>query len=49
MVDEFEGDFAEQRIVNWQLDFEIKGWLYPPIREQGVVKTVTTNILLLIL
>jgi len=43
MVDEFEGDFAEQRIVNWQLDFEIKGWLYPPVREQGVVKTVTTK------
>jgi len=43
MVDEFEGDFSEQRIVNWQLDFVIKGWIYPPVREQGVVATVTTN------
>lgn len=41
--DEFEGDFSEQRIVNWNLDFEVKGWLYPPVREQDVVATVTTN------
>ena len=41
--DEFEGDFAEQRIVNWSLEFEVKGWLYPPVREQDVVATVTTN------
>ena len=40
MLDEFEGDFAEQRIVNWQLDFLVKSWLYPPIREQNIIKTV---------
>lgn len=38
--DEFEGDFSEQRIVNWNLDFIIKGWLYPPVREQEIVETV---------
>ena len=38
--DEFEGDFSEQRIVNWALDFEIKGWLYPPVREQEIVESV---------
>ena len=43
LTDEFEGDFAEQRIVNWNLDFIIKGWLYPPVREQGVVKTVAAE------
>ena len=43
MVDEFEGDFADQRIVNWTLNFMIRGWIYPPIREQGPIKKVTTN------
>jgi len=43
MVDEYEGDFAEQRIVNWSLSFIMKGWVYPPIREQGLIKKVTTN------
>ncbi|MDE0954811.1 MAG: tail sheath stabilizer and completion protein [Candidatus Poseidoniales archaeon] len=43
MTDEFEGDFAEQRIVNWSLGFVMKGWIYPPIREQGIIKQVTTN------
>ena len=40
LTDEFEGDFSEQRIVNWNLDFEVKGWLYPPIRDQEIVETV---------
>ncbi len=40
MTDEFEGDFSEQRIVNWNLDFEVKGWLYPPVREQEIVESV---------
>ena len=40
MLDEFEGDFSEQRIVNWNLDFLVKSWLYPPIREQNIIKTV---------
>ena len=40
MLDEFEGEFSEQRIVNWSLTFEVKGWLYPPIREQEIVESV---------
>ena len=40
MSDEFEGDFSEQRIVNWNLDFIVKGWLYPPVREQEIVESV---------
>jgi hypothetical protein len=43
LLDEFEGDFSEQRIVNWTLDFELKGWLYPPIREQDIVKEVAVS------
>jgi hypothetical protein len=43
MMDEFEGDFSEQRIVNWTLDFIVKGWLYPPVRQQGIIKTVEVD------
>ena len=43
MTDEFEGDFSEQRIVNWNLDFEVKAWLYPPVREQDIVKEVEVS------
>lgn len=43
MADEFEGDFSEQRIVNWNLDFEVKGWLYPPVREQEIVEDVDVS------
>ena len=43
MTDEFEGTFGDHRIVNWQLDFLIRGWLYPPIHEQGIIKKVVTN------
>jgi len=43
MTDEFEGEFGEHRIVNWTLDFIVKGWMYPPIREQGIIKKVTAN------
>jgi len=43
MTDEFEGDFSEQRIVNWNLDFIVKGWLYPPVREQEIVEAVEVS------
>jgi hypothetical protein len=43
LLDEFEGDFSEQRIVNWTLDFEVKGWLYPPVREQDIVEEVAVS------
>ena len=43
LSDEFEGDFSEQRIVNWNLDFEVKGWLYPPVREQEIVEEVEVS------
>ena len=43
LSDEFEGDFSEQRIVNWSLDFIVKGWLYPPIREQEIVESVEVS------
>jgi len=43
MTDEFEGDFGEHRIVNWTLDFTVKGWVYPPLREGKIIKKVTAN------
>jgi hypothetical protein len=43
MVDSFEGDFGEFRIVNWQLNFTVQGFIYPPLSDQKVIKKVITN------
>lgn len=43
MTDEFEGDFGEHRIVNWTIDFLVKGWMYPPIRDGKIIKEIITN------
>ena len=43
MVDSFEGDFGEFRIVNWQLNFTVQGFIYPPITDQKVIKKIITN------
>lgn len=43
MTDEFEGDFGEHRIVNWTIDFIIKGHMYPPIRDGKIIKEIITN------
>lgn len=43
MTDEFEGEFGEHRIVNWSLDFIVKGNMYPPITDGKVIKEIITN------
>lgn len=43
MTDEFEGEFGEHRIVNWTIDFIMKGWVYPPIRDGKVIKEIIAN------
>jgi hypothetical protein len=40
LSDEFEGEFGDHRIVNWTLDFTMKGWIYPPLRSGKVIKDV---------
>jgi hypothetical protein len=43
MTDEFEGEFGEHRIVNWSLEFVMKGWMYPPVTDGKIIKKITTN------
>ena len=43
MTDEFEGDFGEHRIVNWTLEFVMKGHMYPPITDGEVIKEISMN------
>jgi len=43
MTDEFEGNFGEHRIVNWTLDFVLKGHMYPPINDGKVIRQIITN------
>jgi len=43
MTDEFEGDFGEHRIVNWTLDFVMKGNMYPPITDGKIIKEIIAN------
>ena len=43
MTDEFEGDFGEHRIVNWTIDFVMKGHMYPPVRDGKIIKEIITN------
>ncbi len=43
MTDEFEGEFGEHRIVNWSLEFVMKGWMYPPVTDGKIIKEIITN------
>jgi hypothetical protein len=43
MSDDFEGEFGAFRMVTWSLNFVMKGWMYPPITDQKVIKKVITN------
>jgi hypothetical protein len=43
MTDEFEGEFGEHRIVNWTLDFVMKGWVYPPVKDGKIIKQIIAN------
>ena len=36
--DVYEGDFETRRAIVWTLDFTLKGVLYGPVRDQGLIK-----------
>lgn len=38
--DSYEGDFSDRRTIIWTLDFLCKGHLYPPIRDEKIIKTI---------
>lgn len=42
--DTYEGDFIERRAIIWTLTFTMKGQLFGPVREAGVIKEIDVNI-----
>lgn len=41
--DDYEGNFEERRSVIWTLTFTLKGYIYGPVRKNGIIKFATTN------
>lgn len=41
--DNYETGFEDKRLIVWTLNFVMKGWVYGPISEQGVIKRVFEN------
>jgi hypothetical protein len=42
-ADNYDGEFVNRRAIIWQLDFLLKGYLYGPIKNSGIIKFVKTN------
>lgn len=41
----FETEFDQQswRVLRFDIDFTLKGWIYPPIRDEGIIETIKMN------
>jgi hypothetical protein len=44
IADQYEGNFQNRRIINWTLSFVCKGDIFPPIRNEKVIRTLIDNI-----
>jgi hypothetical protein len=42
-TDNYDGDFTKRRAIIWQLDFVLKGYLYGPVKNSGIIKFIKTN------
>ena len=38
LEDTYEGDFDTRRAIIWTLDFLVKGWIYGPVTNSGLIK-----------
>lgn len=43
-IDTYEGSFEDERIINFNLTFIVKGYLYPIIKDSAVIKKVVDNL-----
>lgn len=43
LEDSFEGEFSEDRIIQKDFQFTLRGWLYMPTSSYGIIKQVTLN------
>jgi len=44
-TDTYEGDFESRRALIWTLNFTMKGYLFGPVKKQGLIKTAIVNAL----
>lgn len=42
-TDEYEGDFDTKRILTWQMDFIIKGYLFGPVKKHKYIANADVN------
>ncbi len=43
---DYEGDFSTTRLIIWNLDFTVKGYLFPPVKSDSkIIHSANTNIL----
>jgi hypothetical protein len=39
--DSYEGSFFDKRVIEWQLDFQAQGHIYPPVKTKPLINTAT--------
>jgi hypothetical protein len=42
-TDNYDGAYKERRAIIWELDFTLKGYLYGPVRNSGIIKFARTQ------
>lgn len=42
---DYQGDFSSTRLILWDLEFTVKGYLWPPIKNSSLITTANTNIM----
>lgn len=41
---EYEGDMITTRLIIWDLTFTVKGYIWPPVKTGGLIRSANTNI-----
>lgn len=41
---DYEGDFSTTRVINWDMSFSVKAYLWPPIKNADIIRQANTNI-----
>lgn len=41
--DTYEGDYSQRRVLTWTLDFILKGYVFGPTKQQGVITLADVN------
>jgi hypothetical protein len=43
MSDEYDGDFQTRRFVTYTFNFTMKAWMYGPVQNGDIIKTIFIN------